>query len=201
MNSPIVILNKEKIENNNDKTYVVLGSYFSGTSLVTGLLRRFGIYMGRSFNCSGNQEDLDFQLKSEAEVSDMILQRNKEHQTWGWKDPNTINFVENLLDVLRNPVFIILYRDDLAIAQHMMKDFQMTERGAIQWANGISVRKNAFVIRYGKNFPMMLISFEKARENKEQFISSLAINLGIDLNEEEILEHSEWMGEKCYKQI
>ncbi|WP_353570309.1 sulfotransferase [Candidatus Albibeggiatoa sp. nov. BB20] len=58
-------------------------------------------------------------FRTENTLEDMIAtikQRNQDYQTWGWKLPNNINYLSDLLPHLRNPIFINVIRNPLAIA-------------------------------------------------------------------------------------
>jgi len=59
---------------------VVLGGYRGGTSMVAGVLRGLGVFMGGRMGAESggtNHEDLDFQLQKPLIVRHLIDKRNK----------------------------------------------------------------------------------------------------------------------------
>ena len=102
-------------------TFVVLGCPRGGTSLLAGALHRAGIYMG-SFETT-QYEDPDFELppplagEAVARLAPTIRSRNAGFEYWGWKIPDNIYYVSNVIHLLVNPVFLIIYRDPVAIAR------------------------------------------------------------------------------------
>ena len=127
-----------------EKTVVVLGAFRGGTSMVAQLLRALGVFMGDEFAHPdqeyGNLEDREFQqllhrkdLLTREDISStdfsaaeigtlktLVGQRNRQHPLWGWKYPGTVLWClhAGLSCYLRNPHFITVFRDPLAIFQH-----------------------------------------------------------------------------------
>ena len=72
---------------------------------------------------STQYEDPDFGLPSTlapeaaARLAPTIRSRNAQFEYWGWKFPDNIYYIRNVLHLLVNPVFLIIYRDPLAIAR------------------------------------------------------------------------------------
>ena len=71
-------------------TVVVMGPPRSGTSMVSGILRLLGIYMG---NCNtANNEDPRFNKKRGTEsIRALIAQNNATYPVWGGKNPPPIS--------------------------------------------------------------------------------------------------------------
>lgn len=184
----------------NKKTFVVLGANFSGTSMVAGTLRKFGICMGENFNGSGNHEDVEFQFQGIDIVSKLIDRRNERYDIWGWKDPNTINIIDDLIfsEKLVNPHFIIVFRDLLAISMHTMKHHGGDIAKEITVNNAINTRLSSFVFRYGRYFPIHLVSYEKAKENKEDFVKSLSEFCDVGVSDGLMGDVLEWIGKYPY---
>lgn len=104
----------------NKKTVIVLGAPRGGTSAVAGILRCLGIYMGE--NLGHQHEDPIFkrEVKTQEKVQ-AISERNKRYDIWGWKMPNTVHYIEQVIPYLINPHFIAVYRDPLEIAKSSAK--------------------------------------------------------------------------------
>jgi hypothetical protein len=107
------------------RTFVVLGSPRGGTSLLAGALHRAGVYMGR-FK-STQYEDPEFKMlpnaarEAPARLAPTIRSRNLQFAYWGWKVPNNIYYIRNIVHLLINPVFLFIYRDPLAVAKSSAK--------------------------------------------------------------------------------
>ena len=97
------------------KTFVVLGNYRGGTTMIAGILMALGVHMGDPSTMRIHREDRDFWQQPCHVVQSLIRFRNQQHDVWGWKDPAVVNFVERLH--LRNPHYIAIFRDPLAVAK------------------------------------------------------------------------------------
>jgi hypothetical protein len=111
----------------NGATHIVLGCPRGGTSMIAGLLRLAGVYMGEKIN-ENNNEDLEFiahkgiraifthpeRAEEKTRLLDayrtLIAKRNRERVLWGWKDPIAIYYLKEVFDGLRNPHFFVLTR-------------------------------------------------------------------------------------------
>ena len=108
------------------RTFVVLGCPRGGTSLLAGALHHAGVYIG-DFKANNRYEDPDFmtppKLAHTASVKllPVIRSRNERFEYWGWKDPNTIYYIQNVAHLLEQPVFLFIYRDPMEIAKSSAK--------------------------------------------------------------------------------
>jgi hypothetical protein len=95
------------------RTYVVLGAPRGGTSLLAGALHVLGIPMG---SVNYQHEDPIFHDENNIErMIQTIAIRNRSKKHWGWKLPNTIYYYDRLAQYLRNPVFMVIYRNPFEI--------------------------------------------------------------------------------------
>jgi hypothetical protein len=174
-----------------EKTVVVLGAFRGGTSMVARALLELGVFMGERFGerlVYKNFEDLDFQelLHRSAifdqkhlstydfppavidAVIELAMQRDRNHRIWGWKYPGTAPYLlhTRLASQLRNPHFITVFRDPVAVFQHEAEIF------AINPANVRSATERSFywviqeMRRLGDHlmacpYPHLAISFER----------------------------------------
>lgn len=186
------------------KTICVLGSARSGTSMVSGLLRIMGFHMGYNLD-HANNEDTDFHkatkplkklinpmlpghAKKISEMEQFIQEKNK-MDVWGWKDPQSIFYFDKIDKFLNNPYCIMIFRDPLAIAQRevnakIFDDIPETMTTVI---------KNRFNQMYAcikyiqkKNYPLMLVSYERALRQKTELIDELSSFLNVQLSDEKI---------------
>lgn len=116
------------------RTVCVLGAPRGGTSMVAGILRKLGLFMGADID-EANNEDRGFlahggtreifldpgraeeKLRYIASSAALVSARNAEHDVWGWKDPLAAFYIRDLNPHVRNPFFIFVTRDPGAIAQ------------------------------------------------------------------------------------
>ena len=117
------LINKSNLVLNGDampreqKTIVVLGTARGGTSIAAGALYHLGVpmfsvhrpvfedvYLGPAFETGDS--------KSYKE----IIKKYNEEPVWAWKRPSSIDYLDVLIQELRNPIFIIMMRDILSVA-------------------------------------------------------------------------------------
>ena len=96
------------------RTYVTFGVERGGTSLVAGVLRALGLYLGDI--PEGNNEDKSFHNKPLGQMKSTIARRNQEYDVWGWKYPTASTYLPVLCKSIRNAFFIVVYRDVVATA-------------------------------------------------------------------------------------
>lgn len=111
------------------RTYVVLGVPRGGTSMCAGALRLAGISMGAEITPENEDRDFishqgDIQVLEKPErkaeylsrIKEVISVRNGNHDVWGWKDPISALYLEDIIQHLRNPHLILVMRDPMAVA-------------------------------------------------------------------------------------
>lgn len=161
------------------RTYVVFGVMRGGTTMVAGLLRAFGIFMGGNIDAS-NQESDDFKAASPEQRIAAINDNNAKHPVWGWKHPNAIDELEALLPHLRNPHLICIYRDGVATAQGLNRWHEFEPLRGLYETLKRHQRNLDFIT--SSNVPTILISYEKAERYKKLFVSQFSNALGVDPN-------------------
>jgi len=101
------------------KTLIVVGPARSGTSMVAGALAKLGLFMGD--NCQPPTFE-DTNLASAVEkgkiddVKVIIEHYNSHSPLWGWKRPSSLNHLERLHNLYRNPLYIFIFKDIFSIA-------------------------------------------------------------------------------------
>lgn len=163
------------------KTFVVLGAFRGGTSVVAGLLRIFGIFMGeRIAPLLGNNEDLDLQTNDIEKVKRIIRDRNEKYDVWGWKYPDSKEYIEKIIGEIRNPKLIIVFRDVYAIALSENKKMGWNIKGQLQRA----LRQQKKLVEIAMKYDCHLVSYEKMLIRKEYEVERLAEFCGIELKVE-----------------
>ena len=90
-------------------TVVVYGVPRGGTTMVAGIVQRCGVDIG--LNLPVNLEDPDFVAKKPAEMIETIRDRNQDKAIWGWKFPRAANYLPAVHEEIRNPHYIVVWRD------------------------------------------------------------------------------------------
>lgn len=164
------------------RTFVVMGSYRGGTSMVAGILRLLGVFMGYNLGRTNN-EDLDFQEERDpSPLEAPIRRRNAAFDLWGWKFPGSLGYIEPILPQLRNPYFFIICRDPVAIAQreHALGNYTFGE--ALRLAALHQFKLLTFT--YRTPHPAFLISYERSLRGKAGFVKDLASFAGLPLSDD-----------------
>lgn len=156
------------------RTYVTFGVERGGTSLVAGVIRALGLYLGDI--PEGNNEDKSFHNKSLGQMKSTITRRNAQNDVWGWKYPSASTYLPILSKSIRNAYFIIVYRDVVATAlsrnqwdgEFIRRPMRMTlhETSSILNAN------TGFALATRR--PCLLVSNEKAMTRVSELVDELA---------------------------
>lgn len=164
-----------------DRTYVCIGLERGGTSAVAGVMRGLGVPIGdAAAGLDGNNEDPSFHAKGLGEMRQTIRERNETYPVWGWKYPTAARYLPALIKDLRNPHFIVVYRDAVATALGRKKwDGDFLDRDARLSLHEASVATEAntsFALATGA--PCLMVSYEKAMADKAALVAELAEFLG-----------------------
>jgi len=176
------------------KTVVVMGAARGGTSMVAGLVRMLGIPMGGRIDPPTN-EDLDF-IEGKEPLSavpnpkhpehtrvlerllGLVNTRNQEYRDWGWKDPLAFVYVAPLLSQLRNPHFVVVFRDLYSISARELLatgvetlDTLTRAQNNYAWLLEVLKRREA---------PALITGYEKAVLYPKKFAVELCSFLGHD---------------------
>lgn len=166
-----------------EQTIVVTGTPRGGTTMIAECLAILGVPMGVTVPPPRdyfNYEDREFQRLLHVEESDMvdsdrlrelIRQRNQGHPVWGFKLPLAVNSLPLLERELRNPRFILVFRDVVAISSRETIaagiDGIQGLRRALIWQG----RMVDFVA--SSTSPCFLLSYEKALQFPELLLENL----------------------------
>ena len=117
-NSGITTLGENPV--GSERTLVVLGTARGGTSAVAGALDRLGVYTG-ALSAGPVFEDVNLanaiENGSEHDVRGVISDYNGAHKVWAFKRPRLLYHVQDVHALLRQPVYIVVFRDVFAAAQ------------------------------------------------------------------------------------
>ena len=164
------------------KTVVVLGVERGGTSMVAGVLRAMGINLGDK--AGRNHEDPKFLSDDPEFLQKQILINNTKSELWGFKIPKAALQLDFYNKYLRNPHYVLVFRNLSAIADswHSREgsDYVETIQHALSYY-GEAVQK---ITDAGK--PLLLVNYERACDMKDEFITAIADFIGIEMNEETV---------------
>ncbi|ORE85148.1 Lipopolysaccharide biosynthesis protein [Oceanococcus atlanticus] len=161
------------------KTLIVLGVSRGGTSMVAGLLSLLGVSMGETLS-AGSHEDPAFHTRDVAALRKLVDQRNAQHDLWGWKYPHTLDYLGKIHGQLRNPHFVVIYRDAMSVAQA----FQRADGTDLKIALKDAQRRYDKLTRFCLDCedPLMTISYEKAINNPNALLRELARFCGVSMS-------------------
>jgi hypothetical protein len=106
-------------------------------------------------------------------VHDFIEERNSRYDVWGWKQPNEFKtFFTHILDKVRNPIFFVIVRDVVAIANrnHISA---LTDITSSIFSN-LHLYEMLLTKVFTSGHPCLLISYEKALLDPDTFLRRLA---------------------------
>jgi hypothetical protein len=140
--------------------------------MVSRALLELGLPMGNSLSAM-SLEDEEFReiakRRDWASFQRLCAVRNSTHPKWGLKLPQLRSRLPKIERWMRNPRFIVTFRDLLAIASrrqagdHVFQDLQHCAAEYSKLAEMISLSKS----------PILLVSYEKALLNPGRFVSAL----------------------------
>jgi len=167
-----------------ERTYVVLGVSRGGTSAVAGLLNIFGVHMGRSGRAP-LFEDLRMNRalgEGLPQVEARIAESNSERPVWGFKGNAIPQDYSAVAARLRNPVFVVIFRDLLAIANRA----QLSAGRDIAWILERQAREYQRIVDFvaTAEYYSVLLSFEKLSAHPAEVVPRLAELTGLPLDEE-----------------
>jgi hypothetical protein len=169
-----VVLNPPP-ELEHQRTYVIFGTRRGGTSMIAGLARALGLDLG-NVGARKNNEDPRFQYGTRDSMLEAIEARNAELDVWGWKFPAAAGYLPELTAAIRNPYFIVVYRDAVAAALSQASkdrpDRRRAPRMSLHESNANANANTGFVLASGR--PCLLVSHEKALANSEALIDEVA---------------------------
>lgn len=159
--------------------------------MIAGLLKIFGIYMGDDFftqddTPGSTYEDIELANKRPEEIKHLIDRNNNKHSVWGFKSPNARLWLDDMRDALRNPKFILVYRDIPAV-------FDSLNRRGLDEPFGFDTVAEHYLLmgKFHENNKDICYaaSYEHFVLRTDQALKDLSEFLGIDLDTE-VLERS-----------
>lgn len=164
------------------RSVVTFGHFRGGTSMVAGILRMLGLFMGDRIE-EGNNEDADFKDAPPDVIRARIRQRDAAHDVWGFKYPGVYENGAAWIDDLRHPFFVCVSRDPLASAQGEVfcRVFE-DEFEALR----VKVEHQVMILRYleeimARRLPLLLVSYERALQYPAELVDALGAFVGLEV--------------------
>jgi hypothetical protein len=169
--------------------------------MISGVLRLMGVFMGEGL---GHQHE-DSKFREEVPLRDKIQtirNRNQKHRIWGWKLPNTIYYLADVFQEIRNPHIITVYRNPFDVARssvtHDGIEFILKR---LQCPINHYNKMHAVIQKLGP-CPLIAYSHEAILADKDGFLTSLADFCGLVLSNEQRAECLNFIDPKSgYKEI
>lgn len=165
--------------NEQKKTIMVLGVERGGTSMAAGILRALGVNMGD--RAGFNHEDPQFLVDDLEKLTNRIRNRNRQADVWGFKIPKHVHFMDFFESNLRNPYYVVVYRNLLAVAD----SWQQRSAGTVADVIDRTLKYYAMISDHCKktNRPVLILNYERAVSSdagKKEAVQALADFIGID---------------------
>lgn len=166
------------------RTVVCFGAPRGGTSMVGGAVLGLGVPMGQGLK--NNLEDPDFDVVAHGGKLEDFIQgaretiksRNAAHEIWGWKCPFAARYLPDIIQDLRAPMLVCIYRDPVPIALRA----KVPGEEAVDFLKGrmrAQIRNTEVIEKLG--VPSLFVSFERVTSHPDVFLDELAAFLGLDV--------------------
>ena len=168
-----------------ERTFIAIGLARGGTTMVARLLDAFGVHMGDE---ADNPVVEDRRIAAaiedggDAAVRAVVADYDANHAVWGFKRPNVFRSLDPQYLPFRNPHFVVVVRDPLAIANR--NRISMFKDPLVDMAD--SVELMADLVRFVESqraHPMFLLSFDKSLMNVRSLVGDMAEFVGVELTQ------------------
>lgn len=206
-NTGIVEYNVKHWAENEPRTIIVMGLSRSGTSFITSLLEGLGIHMGNNKSHGSLEASEVFKLIEQehfdrSNFESLVIEKNSKYCLWGWKRPESYKYLDRFKDLLSNPLFIVPFRDILAISQ---RNHLVTGIDTIKAMKANNKRYQDLLTKLEDlKDPVMLISNEKAVNDMTYLILRIASFIGKEISLEQIpsiIENTKYRGFEYYNTL
>jgi hypothetical protein len=170
-------------------TYVVVGASRGGTSAIAFAMYHQGINMGVENTVNYEDPILMKAIKPNAfdgpKVRARIAQQNTQNAIWGFKVPDAAFHMLRLEKLLRNPIYISIYRNPVSVARSVLsrtKVHDQTSQGMSRALSHSSVFYSKVAAALPKlKSPVLCIEYEQMLLNTENTLTEIFDALGQEL--------------------
>lgn len=177
-NFGVQVLNGDDIPSEPERTLIVVGVARGGTTMVASVLRALGVHMGDKL--SSVVEDLEVSRPMEAHdlpaLREIVSRRNQAHAVWGFKRPGAVSYAHRYESELRNPEYVVVFRDPLAIANRN----QLSVKQELLSGLADAARRTTELVEFIGSLRRrtLLLSYEKALLEPEHMVEAVARFVG-----------------------
>lgn len=170
-----------------ERTLIILGAARGGTSMMMGLLDILGVFIGDQ---AGSPLYEDKRLRGalgrwpSAPARAVIADYNAEHKVWANKAHIQKASLKRLDRLVRNPHYILVTRDEVAVAGRYDQIWDVGLLKSMRIANKRYLGYLDFIARHRR--PSLLVSYEKALLHTEHMVEQLADFAGIKAGAEQM---------------
>jgi hypothetical protein len=158
-----------------ESTIIVTGVARGGTTMLAQVAGRLGVFLGdlsRSVVAEDSEILNALRTSDTCTLDSIISRRNSRFPKWGFKAPNLHRFLPPAEERrFRNPRFLVVFRDPVAIAKRNELSVHLDVAQAIRQAGRDLMKLTSYV--EGLTSPALLLSYEKALQNSEHVIEAL----------------------------
>ena len=188
-----------------EESLVVCGSSRGGTSIIAFVLLRLGYHLGDRLGLYNHEdEEIVAAMKNPRQLTAIIANRNRRLKRWGFKVPDAIHHVDWLAKSLRNPVFLVICRNPVAIAKTIMTREANSDSPSHDLSKAIhhGLRYMVSGTRVlTTRAPSILIDVDAARGAPEQLVRELARLFAPGTPEDTIAAIGRDIGTAGYKRV
>lgn len=164
----------ENASKQEEKTFIILGVARGGTSLIAGSLSHLGIFSG-DLSAEPVYEDRKlaeaFEAKNDKLAKTIIDEYNRRHNIWAFKRPQSIEYIEKLHSMVRNPIYLVVFKDIFSIANRNKISMKLDIIKGMRIAfNGY---QKIFDFLEKNEINGVLFSYEKIMASREDFVDIL----------------------------
>jgi adenosyl cobinamide kinase/adenosyl cobinamide phosphate guanylyltransferase len=166
-----------------ETTVVVLGVARSGTSMVASVLQRLGVFLGDQA-VAPVFEDVRLatalESKDASAVAAIVREYDERHPMWAFKRPSAIDHVAQIERAFRKPVYLVVFRDLLGIANRNVLSMKSEAVRSMRQALSQYAKLLDFLDERAPS--ALLVSNEKALINPRVFVDELTDWLSLDVS-------------------
>lgn len=149
-------------------TVILIGMGRGGTSMTAGILDALGVAMDGSNE--GHFERMEF--KRRKSIIDIVHTLNKEYKKWGAQVLIDDFQIDRMIQTVINPVFIVIFRDPISIAQRRVSANDYYDGCTFDSALNATLYEydslNQTMIKYKYLYPTLFLSYEKLKYEPDQ---------------------------------
>jgi len=160
------------------ETAVITGASRGGTSMVAYALIKLGYPLLSSGQRTHEHEEILAAWDSDSKRASVVAANNSNHVRWGFKLPEAALHPDWCAQNLRDPIFIMVYRNPLAVGRSKLsrnperwEESADALEGAIKQGLKMMVSGSEYLRR---NVPVVLVDFDAVKIHPNVFLKEIA---------------------------